>query len=99
MKLIKRRLRVIFVFVIILTSSTLLYSQQKEEFGKKQIGRERLSDNKNDKNDKSDKFRNPGGPGGPGEPGGELPIGNGFMFLAGLSTAYLIINNRRNKKQ
>ncbi|HPW67507.1 MAG TPA: hypothetical protein PLS84_10580 [Salinivirgaceae bacterium] len=90
----KKRLYLVFT-LIILTASLSLYSQQKERFGKKRIGRETLSDDKNDNN--STGFR---APKPPDPPGSSSPIGNkGLLFLLALSSAYLIVDNRRNKKQ
>lgn len=89
----KKRLYLVFT-LIILTVSLSLYSQQKERFGKKRIGRETLSNDKNDnKSGRLEQLRNSRGDEDPS------PIGNGLLFLIGLSSAYLIVDKQRNKKQ
>ncbi|HOG20216.1 MAG TPA: hypothetical protein PKW37_07225 [Salinivirgaceae bacterium] len=95
----KKKLYLIFTLIILIVSSPL-YSQSKKSFKTKQIGREGLSEKKdNGKLGGGDPGGDPGGPGGDPEDPPNVPIGNGFLFLVGLSAAYFIVDNRRSKKQ
>lgn len=79
--------RIIGIIVFLLVSVTWtadLYSQSN--FGKKKVGRDRLSEDNS--SGRTSEQKGPPGPGGGGE-GDPIPINGGIFLLLGLSALYL----------
>ncbi len=93
----KRIAHIVVALILTFAPTDELFSQ-REEFGSKKIGRERISRQDRDSRDNDVRKAGPPPPGGGGE-GDPIPVNGGLLLLLGLSSTYFFVRSKDSKQE
>jgi hypothetical protein len=88
--------KIIYIVLTLILAGSPLFEvfSQREEFGKKKIGRETISRDDRDARNGDARKAGPPGPGGGGE-GDPIPVNGGLLLLLGMSTTYFLVQRKK----